>query len=526
MSIAALVGKALAYVRFVRRLRPYLDEPLGADGAPALLRERLGRRADSFLRSVRLCVFERPGSPYLPLFTWAGCGYGDLEADVRDNGPDAALKRLAKAGVRLSLDEFKGRAPIVRDGLEVSADATDFDSPFARAVPGLRTGGSTGRPVRIYKDLDYLAARTAYDHVFFRELGIEDAPLALWYPGPPAAAGFDNAIRYAKGGRSPARWFDMQRPGLRSRRLDGRLLTVGASWASRGAANRIPYPEQVPLGDVSVVLAWLLRQRERHRRAVVQSYVSQAVRLSRYARDRGVDLDDIVLIIGSEPMTPAKHAEIAASGATVFLRYFCSELGSVGVGCTVAEEPDDLHLMSDLIAMIKPEAAEDSGERPFLFTSLCERMPKVMINTSLGDCGEVEERECACPFGELGFTTHIRDVHSVQRVTCEGMTVSVADLSRVMEEVLRPKYGGSTVDYQWVACEGPGGHSRLRLRIAPAVGPVDAGELTAAVLSELARSDRGSRLIAGVWQQAGTLGVERAQPRFGPSAKALPFVRE
>ena len=520
------ISSSLAYVRFLRRLRRHLDAPLDPDQAGGLLMERLARRDESFLRAVRLCVFERPESVYLPLFSRAGCSYGDLAREVRAHGLEHTLAGLAEAGVRISLDEFKARVPVVRGDLEVAVRPTDFDSPFAKVAADVRTGGSTGRPVRVYKDLDYLAARAPYDHVFFRDLGIEDVPLALWYPGPPASAGFDNAVRYAQGGRPPTRWFDMQLPGLKSRRPDARLLTVGLAWVSRSADSRIPYPEQVPLRDVSFVLDWLLRQRDRHGRAAVQSYVSQAVRLCRLARDRGVDLADIVLVIGSEPMTLAKHAEMVASGATVFLRYFCSELGSVGVGCTDADEPGDLHLMRDLIAMVQPAGPDESGERPFLFTSLFELMPKVMINTSLGDCGVAEDRPCACPFGRMGFTTHLRDVHSVRRVTCEGMTVSVADLTRITDDVLRPRFGGSTVDYQWVECEGPGGRSRLRLRIAPSVGGLDGDALVAAVLSELARISRGSRLIAGVWRQAGTITVERALPRATASAKTLPFVRE
>jgi hypothetical protein len=524
--IGRLVGKCLAYYRFLRRLRPFLEVPLSADGAPSLLRQRLESRADSFLDSVRRCVFDRSGSPYAPLFAHAGCAYGDLEDEVRRQGLNPTLRRLARAGVCISLDEFKGRVPIVRGGLEIPVKPTDFDSPFAKAAAELSTGGSTGRPVRVYKDLDYLAARTLYDQIFFRELAILDVPLALWYPGPPSAAGFDNAIRYAKAGRTAARWFDLQSRGLRARGTDARVLTVGAGWVTRSMPNRIPCPEPVPLNDVSFVLNWLLRQRCRQGRAVVQTYVSQAVRLSRYARERGIGLDDIVLIIGSEPMTPAKYEEMAASGATIFLRYFSSELGSIGIGCTDAREPADLHLMTDMVALVQPDEEDDAGERPFMFTSLAEKMPKVMINTGLGDCGIVEERECSCPFGELGFTTHLSEVHSVRRVTCEGMTVPVAELSRIIEQAIRPKYGGSTLDYQWVEQEDSSGRSRLRLRIAPSVGGLDGAGVADDVLAELARGSRGGRLTAGVWRQAGTIGVERSQPRATASAKTLPFVRE
>jgi hypothetical protein len=320
-----------------------------------------------------------------------------------------------------------------------------------------------------------------------------------------------------------ARWFDMhgseRNPGGR----DARLLAGVAAWISRFSARRIPSPEPLALSDVPFVLAWLLRQRDRHGRAAVQTYVSQGVRLSRLARDRGIDLTDITLVIGSEPMTPTKYEETVACGATVFLRYFCSELGSVGVGCTDAQHPGDLHLMSDMVALVQPHAEDPA---PFLFTSLYEKMPKVMINASLGDCGTAEERDCSCPFGELGFTTHVRDVHSIARVTCEGMTIPVSELCRIIEEVLRPRYGGSTVDYQWVEQEEPGGRSRLRLRVAPSLGDLEPATLVSVVLAGLAQGGRGGRLAADVWDQAGTIGVDRSEPRATASAKTLPFVRE
>jgi hypothetical protein len=318
----------------------------------------------------------------------------------------------------------------------------------------------------------------------------------------------------------------MRTPNLRSSGPDARLLTLGTALVSRPCPNRIPFAEPVPLRNLPFVLDWLLRQRSRCGRAVLQTYISQAVRVCRHARDRDLDLSGITLIVGSEPMTPAKHSEMVASGATVFARYCCSELGHLATECMDAPEPGDFHLMSDMIGMVRLAAPDGSGESPFLFTSLFEQLPKVMINTSLGDCGEVEQRECSCPYGELGFTTHLRDIHSTQRVTCEGMTISAADLARITEDVIRPKYGGSTIDYQWVEREGAGGRSRLCMRVAPSVGKVDESALISDVLSELGRLGRGARLEAGVWRQAATLTLERTRPPANAAAKTLPFVRE
>jgi hypothetical protein len=521
-----MAGKSLAFGRFLGGLRSYLATPLSPGRARVILRERLPKRGDSFLRFLRCCVFARPGSPYFRMFSHAGCAYEDVEAAVRRHGLDHTLLELAHAGIRLSLDEFKGRVPIVRGDLEVRARQADFDGLAGEAGAELRTGGSTGNPARFHNDLPYLAARLPYDRVFLHELGVAEAPVALWYPGPPAGAGLGAVLRYAKGGHPLVRWFDMRSPTVPAAGLDARLLSLGMAWISRSCPNRVPYPEPVPGRDVSFVLDWLLRQRRRSGRAVLQTYVSQAVRVCRRAWDLGAELGGIVFIVGSEPMTPAKHDEIEATGATVLTRYCCSELGNLAVQCLDSADPADYHVMSDMIGMVQAGAADGSGERPLLFTSLFERLPKVLINASLGDCGLVEERTCACPFGELGFTTHLRDVHSVHRVTCEGMTVSAADLSRIIEEALRPKYGGSTLDYQWVEHEDPRGRSRLRLRIAPSVGELDRAGVVADVLSELSASSRGGRLTAGLWREAGTIVVERSSPRTTASAKTLPFVRE
>jgi phenylacetate-coenzyme A ligase PaaK-like adenylate-forming protein len=270
-------------------------------------------------------------------------------------------------------------------------------------------------------------------------------------------------------------------------------------------------------------LDWVVRQRKRHGRAALQTYVSQAVRFSQAARRRGIGLEDVQLLVGSEPITPARRAEIAASGAEVFVRYYSSEIGSIGIECLDPAAGGDMHLMHDMIALVQRGARDETGERPFLFTSLQDIMPKVMINVSLGDVGVAEQRDCGCPLGRLGFTTHLQGVRSARHVACEGMTVSVAELTRIIEEVVRPRHGGSTLDYQWVVHECPDGHSRLRLRVSPSVGPVDEAALISDVLAELARASRASRVAASVWRQAGTLEMVRQEPRRSASVKTPPL---
>jgi hypothetical protein len=159
-------------------------------------------------------------------------------------------------------------------------------------------------------------------------------------------------------------------------------------------------------------------------------------------------------------------------------------------------------------------------------TSLHEASPKVMVNTQLGDCARVVRRRCACALGEIGLDVHLLQVHSVGRVTCEGMTVPVSDLLRMVDEVLRPRYGGSSLDYQWAEQEDRRGKGQLLLRVGPAVGPVDPPRMACDVLDGLAGLSQTGRIVAAAWREAGTVAIVREQPRQTVAGKTLPFMRE
>ena len=101
-------------VRLLTSLPGFLRTPITLDEARRTLAHRLKRRGDHFLDLARTAIFRQPSSLYRRLFEVAGCEYGDLEAMVRREGADAALRSLARHGVYLTVDEFKGRCPIVR----------------------------------------------------------------------------------------------------------------------------------------------------------------------------------------------------------------------------------------------------------------------------------------------------------------------------------------------------------------------------------------------------------------------------
>ncbi|MGH7358769.1 MAG: hypothetical protein ACREJR_08145, partial [Candidatus Rokuibacteriota bacterium] len=147
--------------RLATRLPGFLRRPLTVPEARAAVATRLAHRDTSFLDVVRRGVFERPGSPYRALLERAGCEQADLVHLVRQDGVEGALRALYRAGVYLTVDEFKGRRPIVRAGQPVRGSIDGVWNP--RVGPHLpsTTSGSRGTPVPVPADLAFLRDRAA-----------------------------------------------------------------------------------------------------------------------------------------------------------------------------------------------------------------------------------------------------------------------------------------------------------------------------------------------------------------------------
>jgi hypothetical protein len=511
-----------AYALSVARLRRWLQDAISFEEARARVAQRLRTRDESFLNLIRRCVFGNPRSPYLPLFRQAGCEHDDLVRGIRQHGLEEELRRLKDAGVWISLDEFKGRVPIVRGDVELRRSPSDFDNPAVSPVVAPQSGGSSGRSVRSSMDLDHLAVRASYE-AFGRKLaGLYGVPLAVWFPQLPAASGIVSTLQHAKIGQPPVRWFDIECGSRSSPGWQGKLLTAGLVAASRASSRPLASPEP---GPVCTVLDWILRTRDHAGRCGVHTYVSRAVRASQAARNRGSSLENVAFYVGAEPLTQARCDEIRAAGASVFPRYASTEMGTIAIGCVDSREAGDHHLCRDLVAVVQADLAATDQADILYMTALHEVAPKVMINVQLGDCARVVRRRCGCLLGEMGLDLHLLQVRSIERVTCEGMTVAVSELVRIVEEVLCRRYGGSALDYQWAEQEDRRGKARLLLRIGPVVGALDQDRIIQEVLSELARRSRSGPIVADTWREARTIQVVRDRPRATLAGKQLPFLR-
>ena len=150
---------AYGLLRFSAGLKAFLRDPISAEAANVIVRQRMQARDAAFLQMVERAIFANRTSPYLKLFQAAGCELDDVRSMVKQESVEGTLERLLHAGVYVTFEEFKGRRAAVRGNKTFAFRETDFDNPLITAHYHTRTGGSRGRPTRIMIDLDYLAER-------------------------------------------------------------------------------------------------------------------------------------------------------------------------------------------------------------------------------------------------------------------------------------------------------------------------------------------------------------------------------
>ena len=61
---------------------------------------------------------------------------------MESDGLEATLEGLCDAGIYVSIAEFRGDAPIERNGLSFTVRDTDFDNPLTPGTWSTSTGGS------------------------------------------------------------------------------------------------------------------------------------------------------------------------------------------------------------------------------------------------------------------------------------------------------------------------------------------------------------------------------------------------
>jgi hypothetical protein len=145
----------------------------------------------------------------------------------------------------------------------------------------------------------------------------------------------------------------------------------------------------------------------------------------------------------------------------------------------------------------------------------------MLLNVSLGDQAVVSRRTCGCPLERLGWTTHLREIRSFEKLTAGGMTFLDADVVRVLEQALPARFGGGPTDYQLLEQEADDGSPCLRLLVHPAVGPLNPAAVADALLAAIGPGSGAHRLMALDWRESRLLRVERRAPLATATGKIL-----
>ncbi len=499
--------------RFFPRLPGFLRRRVTGTEARATVRARLATREADFLGLTRDLVWANPTSPYRALLAHAGCEPGDLERLVGSEGVDAALATLWRQGVYLTVEEFKGRKPLVRGGRTIPVDPGRLVNPRAVVHVLGHSSGSRGPRTVVPLDLGWVR-----DHAMSRRLVLEARDALGWCHavwGAPGGSELVIVLRFAVAGAPPEHWFSQPDPLDPELTARYRWSWRGLRWGSRLAGVPLPAPRHVPLDRPEPIVDWMTDTLRAGGVPHLKTYASAAIGLCQAASASGADLAGARFTLTGEPLTAVRQAVLEKAGVEARPDYGGIEMGQVGEACVAPAAPDDLHAMEDIHVIVQPGADGPSRGFPpnaLFLSSLRGTAPLLLLNVSLGDGATLERRRCGCPMEAHGWTRHLRDVRSFEKLTSTGMTFLDVDVIRILDEILPARFGGVPGQYQLVEDELQDGRPRVRLLIHPAVGPFDPALAREAFLVALGSGSEVHRSMAATWREAGLVEIERRAP--------------
>lgn len=509
-----------AGAQFFARLPFYLARPVRFNQARKSLAQRLAGRNAAFLDKLRWDIFARPESPYLPLLREAGCEYGDIESSVGRDGLEETLRSLFRAGVYLTVDEFKGRNPVRRGSVEMDVGPARLQAPRASYHMPASSGGSrsAGTPVMI--DLAFIRTCASNAAVCLDAHGGRRWRKASW-ESPGAGLRF-RMVKYAGFGDPLDAAFSFFDPASDSIQPYFRWNLRAMRWASPLSGRPLPWPRHAPLSEPKAFIDWIQRTLGSGETPHTFTFPSAAVTACRWAIENGRDIAGARFTISGEPITAARIGTIESTGAQVIPRYGTMEVGAIGYGCRGGTDPDHLHLLSDMHALI--QAGEDGPAagipaKGLLMTSLHPQSPFVMLNVSMGDQAEISGGICDCPLRAAGWTTVVSNIRSYEKLTGGGVTFEAGEVVPVLEETLPGRFGGAPTDYQLIEAESAEGDAVLHLRVHPRLGELEGAEVAEAFLDAFAGKSAASEMMVRRWRDSGTLVVERKAPATTKAGK-------
>jgi hypothetical protein len=524
------------YVRFITGLRKYFNSRLtpqeALEQAQRLLKDRIRARESNMLSLMQRGVYEYDKSPYRGLLNAAHISYDDMKKWVESEGIESTLGRLRDEGVYFTVDEFKGKSEVRRNGVAFRCDESMFDNPFLSEAYEVRSGATRSAGTRIRIDFDYLLQRSLYDAFLLDAHDSLTSPIANWFPLFPGAPGINSSLRFSHFGNPPQRWFSQVDKAQVKVNWEKRWGTNLIFWVGRLYGVPLAKPEYVNLNYAHKVAEWASAMLDHFLTCVIYTFATSAVRVCMAAQENNYNLEGARFLVTGETLTAQKKKEIESTGARAVPVYGISEAGVVAAGCNDKrhKEPDHCHLYKDTTAAITHRYKVShfgSTVDSFLFTTLLYESPKLLLNVGMGDYGKLYTAPCNCAYGTIGFDTHIADIRSYEKLTGEGVTFVDTDFIHIIEKELPAKFGGQSTDYQLVEEEDEKGLNRLRLLVSPRLGEMDENTVVEHFINFLRSSEASPESWAQsgsvMWDQARTVRIRRDFPVATRSGKILPF---
>lgn len=523
------INRIKQFARIAWGFPDYLKRPITLEQAINDIKIRMDNRENNFLSLIRKLIYENQHSPYRKLLLWAGCDYKDIEDSMRHQGMEKTLEKLRDEGVYVTLEEFKSKVPISRQGLTIETHETDFDNPIimGKVIQG-STSGSRSKGTRVMYSLDLIAEESANELILYETHGLLNAPLALWLPRLPSIAGIHNFLMNIKFRRPPDKWFSHLGAGMTRPSLRNRLAMKYILWCCRIFGLSASRPEFTDISSSAKVAEWMSETKKNKGISVVRTYASSAIRIVQSAIEKGIDISGNVIFTGGEPLTERRYRFIESSGVKVFPRYAATETGLIGASCRNRTSSDDMHVYLDRLAIIQMQRRTNIGAHnvnSFLFTSLSENTGKVLLNTEIGDFGHLTVKPCNCLFGGVGMDVHISEVRSYDKLTGEGMTLLGSELDEIIGEIVESA-GGCPDDYQFWETQDNKGLNKLIIAVSPEIRGLDENDLIAEILDRLRKRNPGGNMISQFWTEAETIGVIKTYPEFSKGFKMLPIIKK
>lgn len=134
------------YLRFIVGLRKYFKERIepneALETAHRLLNDRISKRDKNFLNIIERGIFNYSKSPYLKLLEPKKIKFDDVKKLVEKDGIESTLNHLQKEGIYFTVDEFKGKTEVNRNGVKMRCKESMFDNPFLSDVYEVRSGAT------------------------------------------------------------------------------------------------------------------------------------------------------------------------------------------------------------------------------------------------------------------------------------------------------------------------------------------------------------------------------------------------